>query len=249
MRALFFLLLLANLLFYAWHAGYIGPGETHKGEGERLALQITPEKIRLLNAGEVRKLADASRVRSNVCFEWGTFPAQEADKAGEALAALNLGSRLQTRTVEESAGWWVFLPPQGNKPGADKKGDELKSLGVSDFFIVQEEGVNKFAISLGVFRTEDAAKNYLATVSAKGVKSARTGERETKVQKTVFRLSALDAAAGTKFDAIRKDFPGHETKDCATDGSKADDGRAADKGAGDKGAAPKADSAKGEAKK
>ena len=264
MRALFFLLLLANLLFYAWHAGYIGPGETHKGEGERLALQITPEKIRLLNAGEVRKLAEASKVRSNVCFEWGTFPAQEADKAGEALAALNLGSRLQTRAVEETAGWWVFLPPQGNKLAADKKLDELKALGVSDFFIVQEESVNKFAISLGVFRTEDAAKNYLATVSARGVKTARTGERETKVQKTVFRLSGLDDAAGTKFDAIRKDFPGHDTRDCAPAGAAADDGRtadkgaadrgaadrgAADKGAGDKGAALKADSAKGEAKK
>lgn len=215
MRSLFLLLVLANLLFYAWHAGYIGPGDTHKGEGERLSMQIAPEKIRMLNPGEVKQLADPAKSRSSVCFDWGAFPAQEADEAGEALAALSLGNRLQTRTVEETAGWWVFLPPQGSKPNADKKVDELKALGVSDFFIVQEDGANKFAVSLGVFRTEEAAKNYLTTVSAKGVKTARSGERETRVQKTVFRLSGIDDAMGIRFDAIRKDFPGHEIKDCA----------------------------------
>ena len=244
MRSLFFLLVLANLLFYAWHAGYIGPGDTQKGEAERLTMQITPEKIRLLSADEVKKIADAGRARNNVCFDWGTFPAQEAEKAGEALATLNLGSRLQTRTVEETAGWWVFLPPQGSKPNADKKVDELKALGVSDFFIVQEDGANKFAVSLGVFRTEDAAKNYLAAVTAKGVKTARSGERETRVQKAVFRLSGIDEATGVKFDAIRKDFPGHETKDCASDAPKAGDDRAADKGV-----VSKAESIKSEEKK
>ena len=244
MRSLFFLLVLANLLFYAWHAGYIGPGDTQKGEAERLTMQITPEKIRLLSADEVKKIADAGRARNNVCFDWGTFPAQEAEKAGEALATLNLGSRLQTRTVEETAGWWVFLPPQGSKPNADKKVDELKALGVSDFFIVQEDGANKFAVSLGVFRTEDAAKNYFAAVTAKGVKTARSGERETRVQKAVFRLSGIDEATGVKFDAIRKDFPGHETKDCASDAPKAGDDRAADKGV-----VSKAESIKSEEKK
>lgn len=231
MRSLFLLLVLANLVFYAWHAGYIGPGDTNKDDGERLTMQITPEKIRVLSADEVKKLADAAKSRHSGCFDWGTFPAQEADKAGEALAALNLGNRLQTRTVEETAGWWVFLPPQGSKPNADKRVDQLKALGVSDFFIVQEDGANKFAVSLGVFRTEDAAKNYLAAVSAKGVKAARSGERETRVQKTVFRLSGIDDAIGVRFDAIRKDFPGHETKDCASDLPKAGGDRAADKGA------------------
>ncbi len=244
MRSLFLLLVLANILFYAWHAGYIGPGDANKGEAERLTMQITPEKIRILSAGEIKKLADAAKSRSGSCFEWGTFPAQEADKAGEALAALNLGNRLQTRTVEETAGWWVFLPPQGSKVNADKKVDELKALGVSDFFIVQEDGANKFAVSLGVFRTEEAAQNYLAAVSARGVKTARSGERETRVQKTVFRFSGMDEAIAVKFDAIRKDFPGHETRDCTSDVPKPGDDRAADKGA-----ASKAENSKVEEKK
>jgi hypothetical protein len=222
MRLLFFLLILANLLFYGWHAGYIGPGDVKKGEGERLTQQLAPEKIRIVTPDEAKKIREAVKTRVNACFEWGTFPAQEAEKATEALAALNLGNRLVVRTVEETAGWWVFMPPQGNKANADKKVEELKRLGISDFFIVQDEGPNKFAISLGVFRTEDAAKSYLATIAARGVKTARADQRETKVQKTIYRLSGLDEASTAKFDVLKKDFPGHDAKDCAADEGKLD---------------------------
>ncbi len=231
MRVLFFLLVLANLLFYGWHAGYIGPGESSKDEGERLSQQISPEKIRILTPQEAKRLAESGKSRAASCVEWGTFPAQEAEKATEALAALNLGNRLVTRSVEETAGWWVFMASQGNKPNADKKVDELKRLGVADFFIVQDDGPNKFAISLGVFRTEDAARNYLASLSAKGVKTASVGQRDTKVQKTLFRLSGLDEAATAKFDVLKKDFPGHEARDCTPDDAKArpDEKKADDK--------------------
>lgn len=248
MRLLFFLLIFANLLFYGWHAGYIGPGESRRGEGERMSQQLAPEKIRIVTPEEAKKLAESARLRASACFEWGTFPAQEAEKATEALASLNLGSRLSTRSVEETAGWWVFLPSQGTKPNADKKVDELKRLGVTDFFIVQDEGPNKFAISLGVFRTEDAAKNYLATVAARGVKTARADQRETRVQKTIYRLSGLDEATMAKFDALKKDFPGHDARECNADDGKTDgkaDGKADGKGEKKQPDEKKADDKKG----
>ena len=229
MRILFFLLVLVNLAFFAWHSGYLGQPEAPMGEGERLAQQYQPEKIRILTPDDAKKLADATKLRTLACVEWGTFPSGEADKAADALAALNLGSRLTTRKVEETAGWWVFMPPQGNKANADKKVDELKRLNVTDFFIVQDDGVNKFAISLGVFRTEEAAKNYLTGLASKGVKTAQAGERETRVMKTVFRLNGLDEAVNLKFDAIKRDFPGHDTRECAADEKKADEKKADEK--------------------
>jgi hypothetical protein len=234
MRVLFFFLVLANAGFFAWHSGYLGNRDAPKGEGERLTQQFQADKIRILTPEEVKKLADAAKLRSFACFEWGTFPTAEADKVGEALAALNLGPRLTTRKVEETAGWWVFMPPQGNKANADKKVDELKRLNVTDFFIVQDDGPNKFAISLGVFRTEDAAKNYLTGLGAKGVKTAQAAERETKVSKTIFRFNTLDEAANAKLDAIKKDFPGHDTRECAADDKKADDKKPEEKKADEK---------------
>jgi len=216
MRALFFILILANLVFFGWQAGYIGPGEEKKGEPERLNQQIAPEKIRLISAEAARRSAEIARARA-ACLEWGSFPAQEADRAQAALGPLALGERLTSRKVEEAAQWWVFMPPQGNKANADKKTDELKKLGITDYFVVTDDGANKWAISLGVFRTEDAAKNYLGAVTAQGVKTARVGERETRVQKTMFQIREVDDALRARMAEIRKDFAGIDLHDCPGD--------------------------------
>jgi SPOR domain len=220
MRTLFFSLLLANLLFFGWHAGYLGPGMEKPGEPERLAQQIAPDKIRLVSADAPRRAADRPRL---ACLEWGTFPAQEAERAVAVLAGLGLGERLISRKVEETAQWWVFMPPQGSKANADKKTDELTRLGITDYFVVTDEGPTKFAISLGVFRTEESAKNYLASLVAKGVKTGRTGERETKVQKTLFQIRDADDTVRARLADIRKDFAGIDLHDCPAEAKKADD--------------------------
>ena len=48
MRTLFFVLVLVNLVFFAWHSGYLGSHDAPKGEGERLAQQFQADKIRIL---------------------------------------------------------------------------------------------------------------------------------------------------------------------------------------------------------
>lgn len=223
MRTLFFFLVLANLLFFGWHSGYLGPGMERQGEPERLAQQIAPEKIQLVSSDPARR-ADAAKPRL-ACLEWGTFPAQEAERAQVLLTSLNLGERLSSRKVEETAQWWVFMPPQGSKAAADKKTEELTRLGVTDYFVVTDDGPNKWAISLGVFRTEEAARNYLASLSTRGVKTARTGERETKVQKTLFQIRDADDALRGRINDIRKDFAGIDLHDCPADAKKADDAK------------------------
>jgi hypothetical protein len=223
MRALFFFLVLANLLFYGWQAGYLGPGVEKQGEPERLAQQIAPEKIRLVSSDPAKRAADPVKAPAS-CLEWGSFPAQEAERAQAVLAGLGLGDRVTSRKVDETAQWWVFMPPQGSKANADKKTDELTRLGITDYFVVSDDGPTKYAISLGVFRTEDAAKNYLAFLVTKGVKTGRTGERETKVQKTLFQIRDADDAVRAKLADIRKDFAGIDLHDCPAEARKADDG-------------------------
>lgn len=216
MRALFFVLVLANLLFFGWHSGYLGPGEEKKGEPERLAAQITPEKIRLVASDPPRRAADA-KGRTGACVEWGSFPLQEAERAQALLTALGLADRVNSRQVQETALWWVFMPPQGNKANADKKTEELTRLGITDYFVVADEGANRWAISLGVFRTEEGARNYLASMNTKGVKTARVGERETRVQKTMFQIRNTDEPLRTRLQELRKDFPGIDMHDCPAD--------------------------------
>ena len=88
------------------------------------------------------------------------------------------------RRVEVIANYWVFIPPLANKAAVDARVAELKAQGVRDILPV-ELGPQRLAISLGVFRTEEAAQARLEALRAQGVKTAKVGPRAQSVQQTV----------------------------------------------------------------
>lgn len=142
-----------------------------------------------------------------VCMEWGEFSGTDLARSEKLLATLKLDDRLGQRTVEYSTGYWVYIPPQKNRKEAHKKLEQLKELEVSDYFVVQEHGPWLNAISLGIFKTEEAAQRYLAKLKEQGVRSAKVGERKSKLKFIVFTLKHLDAATGAKISQFQKDFP------------------------------------------
>ena len=216
MRALFFLCVLANLMFFSWQAGYIGPSLEFKREPTRLGQQIAPENIRVVNADEAKKIV-ARAPKSVACVEWSAFPQSDFERLQVALAALGQMPKFSTRKVDETAGWWVYVPPHASKAVADRKGSELKGLGVADFFVITEDGPNKFAISLGVFKTEEGAKNYVDSLGRRGVKNARAAERETRLAKTIVVFRDVDETLRAKLTELKKDFPAQEIRDCASE--------------------------------
>ena len=114
----------------------------------------------------------------------------------------------------EAAGWWVFIAPQANRSAALKKAAELKALGVEDYFIVQEEGANRWALSLGVFRTEESALARLAALRRQGVRSAQVGARETLVPKIGLQVKSVDAPLEATLKEIALQIDGSELKTC-----------------------------------
>jgi hypothetical protein len=218
MRTIFLLLVAVNLALFAWFH-YYSPAES-AADPEPARRQLNPDKIRLLEGKELKSLASvrpkpsASPAAPSACIEWGGFAIAEAPKAEQALAPLALGARLTQRRSEETAGWWVFIPPQGNRVGAQKKTAELKSLGVEEFFVLQDAGKMQWAVSLGVFSTEEAAKSRLEALRTKGVRSAQTGERDTQVSKIWFQLRNGDAAQQAGLRETVQGFAGTNVRDC-----------------------------------
>jgi len=217
------LLLLANLGFFAWI--YFGAGRA-SDEPQLMEQQFNPQAIRLLRADQVAALA-AERVKQTpervksppkvtlaACLELGAFGLGDAARVQQALEPLGLGSRLSQRRAEEVASYWVFMPPQRNRQAANQKAAELRKLGVEDFFIVQEDPNFRFAISLGVFKTEEAARARLAELRTKGVRTARVGPRETSVQKVYFAVREVPDALVSRLNDLRQSFAGSELKDC-----------------------------------
>ena len=217
MRALFLLLFAANLVLFAWWRYAAAPAGA--ADSEPMRRQVSPEKIRVLSGTELKSLPPRAKPAApdgapRACLEWGGFAVAEAPRGEQALAPLALGERLAQKRTEETAGWWVFIPPQGSRAGAQKKAAELKGLGIDEYFVVPEEGKAQWAISLGVFSTEEAARSRLEALRAKGVRSAQTGEREMRVGKIWLQVSNPDAALQAKLREIAQGFPGTELRDC-----------------------------------
>lgn len=179
-----------------------------------------PEAAGAERASQVAAALPASRLSPELaspppvarCLTWGEFSGESLKLANNALAALQLGDKLQRRTVEYDSGYWVYMPPQKNTDQAKRKVEQLQRLGVKDYFVVQEKGEWLHAISLGVFRTEQAANNYLEVLKTKGVRTAKVGERRSKLKFTVFELKGIDGATAEKLNPIQHDFPDSELK-------------------------------------
>lgn len=209
MRALFLLLILANVAFYAWWRY----GAADAADPAPLARQIEPDKLRVVPAAELPPPAAAAK-RALSCLEWGAFTVAGAARAQQALEPLALGARLAQRRTDEIAGWWVFIPPQASRQGALKKAAELRELGIDEFFVVQEEGEYRWALSLGVFRSEEAAQARLETLRTQGVRSARIGLRESVVPKVWLQVKSVDAPLEARLKEIARQLEGSELKSC-----------------------------------
>lgn len=220
MRALFLLLVLANLLYFAYE--YV----TREGAGAQAPieqLQIAPDKIKLLKAAG-KTLPDKTRAAGKAvppasargvpaaCMEWGVFAGPGVTRAEAALAKLELPAERIERVTADASGYWVYIPAQKTRVEIDRKLGELKELGVTEFFVVQDAGQWRNAISLGIFRTEEAAVAFLAKLKDRGVRSALAARRENFLKQVAFHVREPDEATVARLTIIQQEFPGSELK-------------------------------------
>ena len=146
------------------------------------------------------------------CAEWGEFSGEDLLRAQQGLAALKLGDKLTQRSVEQDHGYWVYIPPVKKRAQVEKKIAQLKERGVKDYFVVVEKGRWLNAISLGVFKSNEAAQKFLATLDAKALGPVKLGVRKSKLKFTVFVMKGLDTVMVDKLNALQKGFPDSELK-------------------------------------
>jgi hypothetical protein len=226
-RLLFLLLLAANVALFAW-TRFLSSADPAV-DRQPMARQVEPQKLRIVNErapgkpepapARPKPAAEAPRASAPAaCVEWGSFSPADASRAAQALGALALGARLAQYRGEESARWWVHFPPQGSRANALKKAAEVRKLGITEFFIVQEPGPTQWALSLGIFTTEEAAQAYLMELRGQGVRTATIGERETRVPKVWFQVRDVDAPLQARLDALAAEYEGATLHECAARG-------------------------------
>lgn len=208
MRTLFFLLLFANLTLFA----YIRLDSVGSGEGIRLTQQVQPEKIRLLTPQQVAALGpDKTAALADVCAEWGPFNDAERSRALADLEGLALGRLLTQKTVDANTGYWVSISPFSSRAAAERRMAELRATGIKDLSVV-ENGAQRFAISLGVFRSEDAASAHAADLVGRGVTAARAGARQQLLPLTALVVRDPPAPVIARLRELQTAYPGAEVR-------------------------------------
>lgn len=232
MRVVFLLLLLGNLVFFAWAQFLRTP---LSAEAHIQQVQMTPEKIRIVSApagaatrtptapegAPARALTPGQEPTAKLeaekapaaCLAWGVFIGpQDAGRADAAMAEAKLPPAQVRRVLSDADGHWVLIAPQKTQADIARTIENLKQIGITDHMVVTEPAQWRNAISLGIFRTEDAARGLLADLQKKGVADVTLARRERFFQQVIYLIREPDDALVARLATLRQRVPGSEVK-------------------------------------
>jgi hypothetical protein len=152
-----------------------------------------------------------------VCFAWHGILTDDVPNVRKKVAALKLGgdTHLQAPDGDAKVRYWVYIPPRASTAEAQKKGDELKALGVTDYFVVNDGGKWQNAVSLGLFANKDSAERRLAAIKDQGVRSAQMQERSEGNAGSTLLLRKVPKSAKQALEKAAQGFRGSAVSESA----------------------------------
>lgn len=229
LKFFFWSLLCINGALFAFHRGWLGNTKPSEREPARIAKQLGTDKLQLLSAAAANAARPAvaaapppepapedSAAVLVACTEIGNLAERDARRLDKLIEPLELGERVVKHevTVQETTSHMVMIPPLGSKEAAELKAAELKELGVSSYFIMNDSSAAKWAISLGVFKSETAAQTLLAALNKQGVKGAKVVGRQSPSTRLAYRFRDIDAPTRARLEAIAAKFDDLDARSC-----------------------------------
>lgn len=219
LKFVFWALLAANALLFAYGRGLLGSADGEVREPARLTKQLAADKLVLLSGEQAQALAAAAKTDDTeaeaeeaapaapepaappapaapayACLETEAYPPPDARRFETRLARLELGARQMRLAVpyQEVSSHLVYLPPNGGKEGAERRVAELRERGISDYFVMQGDSPLRWAVSLGAFKTEASARTLAAELAKKGVQGVRVLPRGPQSNRFAYRFRDID---------------------------------------------------------
>jgi hypothetical protein len=185
-RALFLLLLLANLLFLAWSRWIVPPGPVTRDLATTgSAVPLRPIKLKeeaqgAISGVGVQALAAATdAIAAASCVSVGPFSDEaQASTAAAALGRLGFTSRLRAAQDEVRVGYWVRVPNLATPADAANALASLQAAGLTDAYLIGEEAPGN-VVSIGVFASEAKATVVADAVVAAGFVPETSDRRRT----------------------------------------------------------------------
>jgi hypothetical protein len=204
LRGLAVLLLLANLLFFAWARGWLSPvlPPPHHGEREpeRLAAQLRPETVKLLTP---QAASAAVAAAATACVEAGPFSDSDAATAEAALAAASVPAGAWVRrSVEAPPAWLVYMGRFTDPATMRTKQDELRRLKIG-FDEVRAPAELAPGLALSHHDSREAANAALAQMAQRGVHTARVVALAAPPALIWLRADKADSGLRARLQALK----------------------------------------------
>jgi hypothetical protein len=214
-KALVVFLLVANGLAFAWWNGlllqWLGDGR----EPERLQTQVAANKAKLVPLAKLTPPPPTSAFV--LCVD---YPAVVEAKATELenlvrtlTSAKAVALKLDKEATTEGGNYLVYLASSATLREAQRKLFELKRVGVEDVALIGD-GDLKWAISLGVFGTEEAGKNRIQQLSRIGIPGGKVAPRSALVNRVALKVKVSDIELKAALLALSSSTLGAEAKVC-----------------------------------
>lgn len=244
LKFVFWALLAANAALLAYGQGVLGQPGAGEREPARLKNQLAPERITQLTAVEAKRALDEAEqeeaeeaappeptppapapaptapvaVAANLvaCVQAGPFSAADARRFEARVASLDLAARQSRIEVpfQEVTSRLVYLPPNGGREGAQRRAAELKERGVENFYIMQGDSPLRWAISLGVFKTDSAAQKLVAQLQRQGVRGVQVLPRGPQVMRAAYQYRGIDLTLRARLASIVGNYANAGLRDC-----------------------------------
>lgn len=219
MRLVFFVLLLINIVLYPFVAGLVG-GSRDGREPQRMSSQIRPERIRVLASDGAARPVVAPPLapvagEPAACRALSGLAREQVDAVAARIREQQVAVQLAESEQTETTSWWVNVPDLVTRQQAERKQAELRALGVRDMIVMADPvDPQKLAVSLGLFKTEAAARELLAMLAGKGVRSARISPREGKAGRFQISLRGTVPAIDALLAGVRESVGDAEPTEC-----------------------------------
>ena len=206
LRGTVLLLLLANLLFFAWTRGWLGAPPRHaEREPERLAAQVRADTLRVLPPVAASAAVQAAWQSAPVCLE--TAPLAERDwpavEAAVQSAQLPDGSWAR---IDSGAGngWWVYAGRYPDPALRSAREDDLRRLRLP-YELINAPADLAPGFVLSRHATRDEAQAWLDARAATPLRGVRLLQPPGTANSTRLRVARADAELAERLKALPPD--------------------------------------------
>lgn len=206
MKTIFFLLAVANLALWSawegWLGGdlqrYVTPAQT---EPQRLLQQIQPARVTVAPLPALNIATQNGG--SGECLEIGALSTPTLNDTLTKLAGLG---KISPRSVPATPGYLVYLPARETHEQSERLAQDLRDKGEQQAVVIREASPQRYAISMGLYNTADAATARVASLAARGVTEARIVQRTERSPRHFVQISEIAGSQRPTLQAMAKEI-------------------------------------------